>query len=255
MSNATEASAVTGKTLDTSDSGALLAPAWHTALLVVFVGASSIAGAIGSRHFIAGRRGNMPTYLASIALEWVLAGLVLWGLRLRRTPLRAVLGEIRPGGREWLRDAAVAAVFWVVAMMLLGVVGGVLKLAHLQTDNIRAIVSKLAPSTGAEIAAWIVLCLSAGICEEFVFRGYLQLQFARMSRRVWLGVIASATVFGFSHGYEGWSGMLLIVAYGALFGVLRLIRGNLRAGMIAHAWHDFLSGMVLYAIVHSRWLK
>ena len=49
--------------------------------------------------------------------------------------------------------------------------------------------------------------------------------------------------------------MLLIVAFGALFSVLRLIRGNLRAGMIAHAWHDFFSGMVLSLIAHHKLLS
>jgi membrane protease YdiL (CAAX protease family) len=228
----------------------LLAPVWHTVLIVALAAGTSIAGAKSARFVPAGHHSNLPTYLALIALEWVLAALVFWGLRLRKTPLRTLLGENKPGVGEWFVDAGVALVFWIVALMVLGTLAVMLKPLHLHPEDIRSTVSKLAPTTPREMVAWAVLCLSAGICEEFIFRGYLQLQFARLGHRTWIGVVASALVFGFAHGYEGWSGMLLIVAFGALFSVLRLVRGNVRAGMMAHAWHDFISGVVLYLLAH-----
>jgi len=40
--------------------------------------------------------------------------------------------------------------------------------------------------------------------------------------------------------------MLLIVLYGSFFGILAHLRRSLRAGIFAHAWHDSLSGLVLY---------
>jgi membrane protease YdiL (CAAX protease family) len=67
---------------------------------------------------------------------------------------------------------------------------------------------------------------------------------------VWLGIAISAVFFGLAHGYEGTSGMLLIVLYGAFFGILAHLRRSLRAGMFAHAWHDSLSGIVLYFASH-----
>ncbi len=238
----------------------LLAPLWHTILIITFVAAASIAGARSSRHLpalghTADKYGHLWTYVASIALEWTLAALTLWGLRLRNTSVRSVLGVNVAGMREWLIDAGVAAVFWIVALLVLGTLATLLKPLHLHPENIRDTVSKLAPTSALDIAAWTVLCISAGICEEFIFRGYLQLQFERLSHSVWIGVLASAAVFGLSHGYEGLSGMLLIIAFGALFSVLRLLRGNTRAGMMAHAWHDFFSGIVLYALAHHKLLS
>ena len=44
--------------------------------------------------------------------------------------------------------------------------------------------------------------------------------------------------------------MLLIAAYGAMFSVLALQRRGLRAGMIAHAWHDSVSGVALVLLRH-----
>ena len=247
---------VPGKDLETA-SYQPLAPVWHTALIVALVATASIVGAREARHIPAATHsGNLPNYLASMTLEWVLAGIVFWGLHLRRTPLHEVFGTLPQDGRStfmhWLQDIGAALFFWIISLMMLGGLATVLQHFHLHPENIRTTVSKLAPYSFPELIAWTVLSITAGICEEFIFRGYLQLQFARLSHRIWIGVASSAIVFGFSHGYEGLSGMLLIVAFGALFSILRLIRGNLRAGMIAHAWHDFLSGMVLSLIAHHK---
>jgi hypothetical protein len=43
---------------------------------------------------------------------------------------------------------------------------------------------------------------------------------------------------------------LLIAAYGAMFGVLARLRRGLRTGMIAHAWHDSISGVALVLLRH-----
>ena len=86
---------------------------------------------------------------------------------------------------------------------------------------------------------------TAGFCEEIIFRGYLQRQFAAMTNSMLIGVLLSAAVFGASHGYEGVARMVLIGIYGLMFGLLAWWRKSLRPGMIAHAWHDALSGAVL----------
>ena len=244
----------------TTQEDKLFAPLWHTILIVAFVAAASIAGAKNAKQLptlgrAADTHNHLWTYVASIALEWTLAALTLWGLRLRKTSLRCVLGANTPGFREWFVDAGVAAVFWIVALIFLGTIATLLRPLHLHPEDIRKVVSRLAPSSAVEIIVWTALCISAGICEEFVFRGYLQLQFERLSHRLWVGVLASAATFGLSHGYEGLSGMLLIMAFGALFSVLRLLRRNTRAGMMAHAWHDFFSGIVLYAVAHHKLLS
>jgi membrane protease YdiL (CAAX protease family) len=60
-----------------------------------------------------------------------------------------------------------------------------------------------------------------------------------------LGVLASALIFGGAHAYQGARSMALLAVFGALFGVLALYRRSLRAGMFAHAWHDWIAGLAL----------
>jgi membrane protease YdiL (CAAX protease family) len=89
-----------------------------------------------------------------------------------------------------------------------------------------------------------MLCLLVGFVEETVFRGYLQRQFIGWARGgLATGVLASAVVFGSAHGYQGARNMVLLAVFGVLF--------SLRAGIFAHAWHDFIAGLAL-ALLRSR---
>jgi membrane protease YdiL (CAAX protease family) len=233
--------------------GRLLAPWWHTALMVVLIIGLSVAGARQLHSF-----GNHPLHLVAnysltIAYEWILAALALWGIHMRKIPLRQLLGEQRPGARAWLVDAGLALAYWGIAVMLLALLGKALveiSGSHIDPQKIGDVTQRLAPVSGFEMTLFLVLSISAGICEELVFRGYLQQQFARMGRSIWAGVVLSALVFGCAHGYEGVAGVLLIAAYGAMFGVLALLRRGLRTGMIAHAWHDSISGLALVLLRH-----
>src|SRR5205085_544141 len=109
-------------------------------------------------------------------------------------------------------------------------------------DAARKALGFLIPGNAFEVALWIVLSATAGFCEEVIFRGYLQRQFAAVTQRAWGGIVLSAVVFGFAHGYEGPRRMLLIAVYGAMFGVLAHYRKSLVPGMLAHAWHDSFAG-------------
>jgi hypothetical protein len=113
---------------------------------------------------------------------------------------------------------------------------------------------QLAPENGVEIAAWVLLCVLAGLAEELVFRGYLQRQFtawAGGARAV--GVVISSLAFGAAHGYQGVRNMVLLAVFGVLFSLLAIFRGSLRAGIFAHSWHDLIAGLTV-ALLHSRHL-
>ncbi len=99
------------------------------------------------------------------------------------------------------------------------------------------------PQRALEIICWILLSISAGICEEVVFRGYFQRQFQVFAHSIWIGWILQAVLFGISHGYQGTASCLRISAIGALLGLLALWRSSLRPGMITHAWMDIASGI------------
>lgn len=224
-----------------------VAPWWHTILLIALIlGVSTVSTIHAKEHSLAAH--HFVRYSLGIASEWVLALVAWWGIRMRGTTVREILGTRRKGLREWARDFGIALLFWMAAITILAAVAIVLRLGHV--GQAQKTVINLAPATLAQVIVWIGLCCSAGIVEEFVFRGYLLQQFASLRGNVWIGVIASSLLFGAAHGYEGIASMIAITVYGALFCILALYRRSLRTGMIAHAWHDSFTGIVLAVAKH-----
>jgi membrane protease YdiL (CAAX protease family) len=117
----------------------------------------------------------------------------------------------------------------------------------------------LAPRTPFDLLIWIGLSCTAGFCEEHIFRGYLLTQAIAFSRRAGLplrfaGILSIAVVsliFGSLHLYEGTAGALLITVLGAVYSVIALRLGNLRAVIAAHFLQDFCSGLFLF-LFHTR---
>jgi uncharacterized protein len=224
----------------------LVAPLWHTAI-VVFVLLGASLGGSRRVHPLSGHS-KLPQYLWTMAWEWVLAGFVYLGVR-KRMKLRELIGGRWANPEDVLLDVIIAAGFWLAAILVLGAGA---KMLHLDQagkfDSMRQQLGFLIPSTTLELLVWFCLSTTAGICEEIIFRGYLQRQFAAITLSMLAGVLLSAVVFGAAHGYEGGPRMLLIGIYGLMFGLLAWWRKSLRPGMIAHAWHDAISGAVLHLL-------
>ena len=224
----------------------MLAPLWHTAIVVFVLLSTSLIGSRGV-HPLAGRS-KLPQYFFTIAWEWGLAGFVYLGIR-KRMKLRDLIGGRWATPEDVLLDLIVAAGFWMAAIAVLGAGA---KLMHLDQagkfNAMREQLGFLIPGTTLELLVWFCLSTTAGICEEIIFRGYLQRQFAAIASSTLTGVLLSAAVFGGAHGYEGGPRMLLIGIYGLMFGLLAWWRKSLRPGMIAHAWHDAISGAMLHLL-------
>jgi membrane protease YdiL (CAAX protease family) len=189
--------------------------------------------------------GKIPQYISTMIMEWLLVGFIWLGIR-KRMRMRDLIGGRWATMEDFFLDIIYAGVFWMGAMLVLGVSAKAMHLDQAgKIESMRKQIGFLAPGSSLELVVWFCLSWTAGFCEEIIFRGYLQRQFAVMGRSAVVGIILSAIVFGASHGYEGPARMFLIAIFGLMFGVLAYWRKSLRPGMIAHAWHDSLSGAIL----------
>lgn len=212
------------------------------AALIIFL---SFAGA-DQQGVIAQKRGHVFFYLVTIGSEFFLLGLTYLGIRFSRMRLRDVIGGRWNTVEDFLLDVAIAVGFW---MLLLGVVAGIAVAMHLNqagtVDEGRKTIQAIGPRNAAELALFIFMSTVAGFVEEIVYRGYFQRQFSTLLRNGWIGMIASAVLFGLSHGYEGAKRMIIIFVMGAMFGTLAMLRKSLRPGMMGHAIFDSVSGVGL----------
>ena len=221
----------------------LLAPWWHTVLLIAVLLFASLSGTRG-RHPLAAHS-KLPQYLWGMTWEWILLAFTWLGIR-KRITLRDLIGGRWASMEDFYLDVVYAGAFWICAMFVLGAGA---KLFHLdqaaKIEGLRKQLGFLTPGNRLELTVWFCLSATAGFCEEIMFRGYLQRQFAAVTHSMLAGVLLSAVVFGASHGYEGAARMVLIGLFGLMFGLLAWWRKSLRPGMMAHAWHDAFSGAVL----------
>lgn len=92
---------------------------------------------------------------------------------------------------------------------------------------------------------------SAAFGEEIVFRGYLMLRIAQLfngGKIAWLlSLIASSTIFGLLHFYQGISGMIITGVLGFLIGTIYLlVQRNIWVVILAHGLIDTLSFLSIY---------
>ena len=99
------------------------------------------------------------------------------------------------------------------------------------------------PVTKEERRWWLFVSVSAGICEELLFRGYL-LQFlnGKMSGGPALGLTAawlvSSAGFGVGHLYQGVRGAITAALGGAVLGLMAILTGDLLLSMVVHGLVD-----------------
>jgi uncharacterized protein len=203
-------------------------------------------GSAGLMYFSAGRMRTVEQpsrvlfYVTTIVWEWLLTAYVLVGVRLHHTPLLEVMGARWKSAKDVFRDIGIALAFWFVALLVLGLVAHLLHFQGMK-QNVRF----LAPEGRIEIVLWIAVSATAGICEETIFRGYLQKQFIAWTGSVPAGVLLSAIAFGACHIYQGAKATVVIGVYGLMFGILAYRRASRRPGMITHALHDTFSGLAI----------
>jgi CAAX protease family protein len=222
----------------------LIAPLWHTVLFVAFFLLTAIGGAFFQRQahsdpgILEQHPHVAPLYLSLIAGEW---GLVLYvwkaGLRRTGTKLRELIGGRWRSPKDVALDLSLALALltaWKIVEKGWDRWIGPGHAASIQT---------FLPQRAGEILLWVGVSVSAGICEELVFRGYFQKQFEAFTHKRGTAIFLQAGLFGISHGYQGLEQCAKIALFGALYGVFALWRGSLRPGMIAHAGGDILSGI------------
>jgi len=99
--------------------------------------------------------------------------------------------------------------------------------------------SALIPSTSRERLVWLFVAISAGICEEIVFRGWLLSTLHSPVGLEGVAIVgAAAAIFGLAHAYQGITGVILTALAGALFCVIYLATGSLLVPIALHILVD-----------------
>ena len=221
-----------------------IASARHTWILLGILAAVAGLGAMsaargGGPAATGGGANHAGLYLGLIASEWLLFRYAWMGLKRAGTPPRTLFGR----GSAWTA-VLLGACGWAVASGVALALRRGLAAAGLPVlaDAART-AAAVHPHGAPELALWALLSVSAGICEEFVFRGYLLRQLSAWLGGPVRGLFASSLVFGLAHAYQGLAPVVLITGIGLVFGGLALLTRRLAPPMVAHALMDLVAGL------------
>jgi uncharacterized protein len=218
-------------------------------------------------------------YIALIAAVMIIDHFVLWRRFVRRSQHDPVRARVRLW-MSWMTMlwilTIVGLVLWVRehrnwstirialphGLRLLGAIGLVLAVAliqgrsiikimhssHEKRARIRGTFRSLAavlPHSGSDLRVFMPLSVTAGFCEEFLFRGYLLWAF-QLALGLWGAVVLSAMAFAAGHAYQGVKGVSSAGIVGALLSMIVLGFDSLWPAIALHSLFDIAGGLTAW---------
>ncbi len=183
---------------------------------------------------------KLVLYGSTIAAQWVITVFVAWRA-LARGLSASALGLANHGGaRTILEGAGLAVLLGSLHWLNLRRVG---KSSAAAPERMRTLAHRILPANAVEMPPYFALAVTAGVCEEFLYRGFAMGALGRLGIPGWALVILTAVLFGLAHAYQGRGGILGTFVMGVLFGIVRLAYDTLVPVMMMHAAVDLVAGI------------
>lgn len=183
---------------------------------------------------------RLVLYASTIAFQWGAVAVVGWrswvhgytaallGLLLHdrgRLAVAAVVGAAAIGTLQWLNLRRVGRVPIESRGLL------------------QAIAERILPQSALELPPYLALAITAGFCEEFLYRGFAMAVLTRVGFQGWLVVLISSVLFGLAHSYQGRGGMIMTLIVGLVLGASRIVFDSLVPAIIWHSAVDVVAGV------------
>jgi Type II CAAX prenyl endopeptidase Rce1-like len=104
---------------------------------------------------------------------------------------------------------------------------------------------RVVAASAAEMRVFAGVGVTAGICEELLYRGFVLWYLSALLPRGW-AIVAAVAIFGIGHAYQGVRGVLLTAMVGGIAMAVYLWTGSLIAPIVMHATVDLANGFIAY---------
>ncbi len=108
--------------------------------------------------------------------------------------------------------------------------------------SLQAIAERILPQSTVELLPYLALAITAGLCEEFLYRGFAMAVFIHVGLQAWAVVLVSSVLFGLAHSYQGRGGIVMTVLIGLILGTSRLAYDSLVPAIFWHSAVDVVAG-------------
>jgi membrane protease YdiL (CAAX protease family) len=107
---------------------------------------------------------------------------------------------------------------------------------------LQAIAERILPQSTMELLPFMALAITAGLCEEFLYRGFAMAVLSRLGSPIWVAVLISSILFGLAHLYQGRGGFFSTLIVGTVFGTGRIVYDSLVPVIFWHGAVDLVAG-------------
>src|SRR5882724_301324 len=183
---------------------------------------------------------RLSLYVSTTAFQWVAVAVVGWrawarGLRLQDLGLT-------------LHDAtgvATAAIVGTATFSLLQWFNlrRVAKLPPESRGFVQAFADRVLPHSAIEFIPFLALAATAGVCEEFLFRGFAMGALTKAGLPGWVAVLISSALFGLGHLYQGRGAVVSTSILGIIFGITKIAYDTLAVVIFWHIAVDVVAGI------------
>ncbi|HVS74740.1 MAG TPA: CPBP family intramembrane glutamic endopeptidase [Candidatus Acidoferrales bacterium] len=184
---------------------------------------------------------RLSLYASTIAFQWICLAVTAWRAWARGLGV-AELGITIPDAKQIAFAAVAGAAILGTAHWM-----NLRRMGRMQPEArgfFQRLAERIFPQSDVEKLVYFALALTAGLCEEFLYRGFTMAALARSGFPVWAVVAASSAIFGLAHLYQGRRGVLATLAFGILFGIARIAYDSLVPVVVWHVTVDAVGGLV-----------
>jgi membrane protease YdiL (CAAX protease family) len=184
-------------------------------------------------------RERLSLYFSTIAFQWVAAAVAAWrawahGYTAAQVGL-AIPGRFRLFAITVCGAALIVALQWL-NLRRMGRSSSALR------GPVQALAERVLPQSPRELIPFLLLALTAGICEEFLYRGFAMAAISRRGLPSGVVIFLSSVLFGLAHLYQGRAGFVSTMLLGILFGISRAALGSLLPVIVWHLGVDVVAG-------------
>lgn len=223
-------------------------------VLVTFCVVYPTVGALTWKGFVrdakAGKPGiRMRAYVEVLVVQWPMAAILLAGWCYDDRSL-ASLGLGVPGLAGWIALGVMAGVAVLVVLQIRAFDPDDPKLVEAVTGGLGDTLLLL-PHDARENRWFRAVAVTAGVCEEIVYRGAMTVLLGEHMPTA--AAIAITTIaFGLAHAYQGARGVVKVIVFSSVLALVAWLGESLWPVIVLHALVDLQGGAAGYAVAGRR---
>ncbi len=182
---------------------------------------------------------RLNLYASTIAFQWFAVAVVAW--------------------RAWAHGFTASQLGLTIqdrTRILIASIAGAVTIAALQWLNLRragripveargpiqALAERILPQSTVELLPYLALAITAGLCEEFLYRGFAMAVLVHVGLQACAVVLLSSILFGLAHSYQGRGGIVMTLLIGLILGTSRIAYDSLVPAIFWHSAVDVVAG-------------